>query len=129
MAETRARGHSPLRILAELWSVRAVDPALQARTLAAISSLGSATCAPVVDRLGRVGLAVAADEAALQMAFRYVVVLSEQTGDLLAVEEVALDPADWLPKDPPCTVSYTAFVTSGPVAAMGTRPTAGLRLN
>ena len=126
-ARPAPRGLCQLRGLVELWSTRVVPPALQAALLDALAGQSWAvTLTAVNDRLGRDGVAVAAEENVLGMTSRYVVVLSAATGRLLAAEEVALDQADWLPALVPCTTSYTAFVTSALVDSLGSRPPADL---
>jgi hypothetical protein len=68
-------------------------PESQSQLLQALAAEpGVVTVAPVADRLGRDGLAVAAEETASGMATRYVVVLSPTTGQLLAAEEVCPGP-------------------------------------
>lgn len=73
---------------------------------------------PVVDRVGRAGVGVAAAAA----GFRRVAVLDPATGTLLALERVALEPARDLPGPPPVPVSHTAYLGSGRVPDTGTRP-------
>lgn len=119
------RGRSRFRVLGDLWSARVLPPAFHSQLLQALAvEPGAVTVAPVVDRLGRDGLAFAAEENAPGMTSRYVVVLSPVSGQLLAAEEVVLDQAEWLPEPAPCTTSYTAFVTSALVEAIGSPPPA-----
>jgi hypothetical protein len=117
------RGRSHFRVLEELWSTRVLPPMFQSQLLQALAmEPGDVTVATVIDRLGRDGLSVAAEENALGTTSRYVVVLSQASGQLLAAEEVALDQTGWLLEPAPCTTSYTAFITSALVEAPGSRP-------
>jgi hypothetical protein len=116
-------GRSRFRVLEDLWSARVLPPGVHSQLLRALAvEPGAVTVAPVVDRLGRDGLAIAAAENALGRTSRYVVVLSPVSGQLLAAEEVALDQAEGLPEPAPFTTSYTAFVISALVEAIGSRP-------
>lgn len=98
--------------LSDLWKRQVVPPVLHGVLLDILATQpGVSITGTTVDRAGRRGIAVSTEDHRAS-AKRLVLVLSEDNGDLLDFEEIALEPGG-LPIRAPATVGYTLWLTTG----------------
>lgn len=109
--------------VAELLVHPDASPELRAALYRAASRLpGIELGGPVVDPLGRTGVAVSLSYDDLGVLLQETMILDETTSALLATELILLGVAPWVDAAPGTRLSFVAYVDSGRVGSIQARP-------